>query len=200
MSSKSHSRPCRRFQPLLLGSDPHILASAAFIHIQGKRRGFPGISVLKNPPANVGDAEDSGSIPGSGRLPPRRKMATRSSILAWEILWTEEPGGLQSMGHKESDTTEHTYQKGRGREKAQRAAAINATSSSTLSDTSSLSPIRYYFDLSHIISFSCLLCLPCSQVSKSPTGRSSKSNQSIWETVHTLVIHTTYEAIRNRRN
>ena len=25
-------------------------------------------------------------------------MATRSSILAWEILWTEEPGGLQSMG------------------------------------------------------------------------------------------------------
>ena len=27
-------------------------------------------------------------------------MATHSIILAWEILWTEEPGGLQSMGHK----------------------------------------------------------------------------------------------------
>ena len=27
-------------------------------------------------------------------------MATHSSILAWEIQWTEEPGGLQSMGHK----------------------------------------------------------------------------------------------------
>ena len=33
-------------------------------------------------------------------------MATHSSILAWRIPWTEEPGGLQSMGRKESDTTE----------------------------------------------------------------------------------------------
>ena len=33
-------------------------------------------------------------------------MATHSSILAWRIPWTEEPGGLQSMGHKESDMTE----------------------------------------------------------------------------------------------
>ena len=30
-------------------------------------------------------------------------MATHSSILAWRILWTQEPGGLQSMGSKESD-------------------------------------------------------------------------------------------------
>ena len=30
--------------------------------------------------------------------PLEEEMATRSSILAWEILWTEEPGGLQSMG------------------------------------------------------------------------------------------------------
>ena len=34
-------------------------------------------------------------------------MATHSSILAWKIPWTEEPGGLQSMGCKEWDTTEH---------------------------------------------------------------------------------------------
>ena len=33
-------------------------------------------------------------------------MATQSSILAWRIPWTEKPGGLQSMGHKELDTTE----------------------------------------------------------------------------------------------
>ena len=34
-------------------------------------------------------------------------MATRSSILAWKIPWTEEPGGLySSWGHKESDMTE----------------------------------------------------------------------------------------------
>ena len=33
-------------------------------------------------------------------------MATHSIILAWEITWTEEPGGLQSVGCPESDTTE----------------------------------------------------------------------------------------------
>ena len=32
-------------------------------------------------------------------------MATHASILAWRLLWTEEPGGLQSQGHKESDMT-----------------------------------------------------------------------------------------------
>ena len=35
-------------------------------------------------------------------------MATHSSILAWRIPWTEEPGGLYSMGHKELNMTEHT--------------------------------------------------------------------------------------------
>jgi len=34
-----------------------------------------------------------------------KEMATHSSILAWRIPWTEEPGGLQSMGSQESDTT-----------------------------------------------------------------------------------------------
>ena len=53
-------------------------------------RGFPGGSVVKNLPANVGGA---GSIPGSERS-PGEEMATYSSILAWEISWTEEPGGL----------------------------------------------------------------------------------------------------------
>jgi len=33
-------------------------------------------------------------------------IATHSSILAWRIPWTEEPGGLQSMCRKETDTTE----------------------------------------------------------------------------------------------
>ena len=37
-----------------------------------------------------------------------KEMATHSSILAWRIAWTEEPGGLQSIGCKESDTTEAT--------------------------------------------------------------------------------------------
>ena len=40
--------------------------------------------------------------------PLEKGMATHSSILAWRMPWTEEPGGLQSMelGHKESDTSE----------------------------------------------------------------------------------------------
>ena len=56
--------------------------------------GFPGGLAVKNPPANAGDM---GSIPGSGRS-PGEEMATHSSILAWRMPWTEEPGGLQSMG------------------------------------------------------------------------------------------------------
>ena len=35
-----------------------------------------------------------------------KEMATHSSILAWKIPWTEEPGELQSWDHKESDTIE----------------------------------------------------------------------------------------------
>ena len=54
---------------------------------------FPGVSVVKNPPANVGE---SGSLDQEDAL--EKEMATYSSILAWEIPWTEEPGDLQSMG------------------------------------------------------------------------------------------------------
>ena len=38
--------------------------------------------------------------------PLEKGMATHSSILAWRILWIEEPGGVQSMGHRESDRIE----------------------------------------------------------------------------------------------
>ena len=50
-----------------------------------------------NPPASAGGTGEMGPIPGSG-CSPREGNATHSSVLAWEILWTEEPGGLQSMG------------------------------------------------------------------------------------------------------
>ena len=36
-------------------------------------------------------------------------MATRSSIHAWKIQWTEKPRGYSPWGHKESDTTEHAH-------------------------------------------------------------------------------------------
>ena len=58
--------------------------------------GFPGGSVVKNPPANAGDTGHAGLIPGLERS-PRGGNAT-SSILAWMIPWIMEPGGLQFMG------------------------------------------------------------------------------------------------------
>ena len=57
--------------------------------------------VVKNPPASVGDERDVGSMPGSGRSPGGGNgnlLQYSSSILAWKIPRTEEPGGLQSMG------------------------------------------------------------------------------------------------------
>ena len=53
--------------------------------------------MVKNPPANAGVIRDTGSIPGWGRS-MEEGMATHSSILAWRIPWTEEPGEVQSMG------------------------------------------------------------------------------------------------------
>ena len=55
------------------------------------------VLVVKKLPANPGDKRDLGSIPGSGRS-LGGVTATPSSILAWGIAWTEEPGGLQSIG------------------------------------------------------------------------------------------------------
>ena len=59
--------------------------------------------VLKNPPANAGDIEDLGSFSRLGRSMDEGRAA-HSSILAWRIPWTEEIGGLQSMGLQ---TVEH---------------------------------------------------------------------------------------------
>ena len=53
--------------------------------------------MVKNPPGKAGGARNAGSIPGWGSF-LEEEMATHSSILAWKIPWTEEPGGLQFMG------------------------------------------------------------------------------------------------------
>ena len=59
-------------------------------------RGFPCRSVGKESACNAGDP-----VRFPGREDPlEQEMATHSSILAWRIPWTEEPGRLQSMGHK----------------------------------------------------------------------------------------------------
>ena len=63
-----------------------------------EHKGFPGGSVVENPPVKHEtwvqslDQED----------PLEKGMETHSSILAWEIPWTEEPAGLQSTGAQKS--------------------------------------------------------------------------------------------------
>ena len=61
-------------------------------------KGFSNGLVVKNPPANAGDV---GSVTGS-EDPLEKEMIIHSSILAWKIQWTGEPGRLQSMGLQKS--------------------------------------------------------------------------------------------------
>ena len=65
--------------------------------IKGDLKGFPRWLSGEELAYKAGVAGDTGSIPGLGRS-LEEGMATHSSILAWRIPWTEEPGGLQSMG------------------------------------------------------------------------------------------------------
>ena len=57
--------------------------------------------MVKNPPASAGDTGDMDSIPGQ-EDPLEEETAAPSSVLVWEIPWTEELGGLQSMGSQKS--------------------------------------------------------------------------------------------------
>ena len=72
-----------------------ILSAALSQH---RLSGFEmGALMIKNLPANAGDARDTVSVPGSEDL-LELEMAAHSSILAWKIPRSEEPGGLLSMG------------------------------------------------------------------------------------------------------
>ena len=53
--------------------------------------------MVKNLPTSAGDARNATSIPGS-RRPPVLGTGNCSNALAWKFPWTEDPGGLQSMG------------------------------------------------------------------------------------------------------
>ena len=71
--------------------------------------GFPGGSVIKNPPVK----QETQVLSLGQEDAPEKEMATHFNILAWEIPWTEEPGGLQFHSVAKSDTTEcareHTH-------------------------------------------------------------------------------------------
>ena len=73
----------------------------------GKKVGIPDSSVVKNPPAMQ-------EIWVQVQDPLEKEMATHSSILAWEIPWTEESlAGYSPWGHKELDRTEATTTMGK---------------------------------------------------------------------------------------
>ena len=72
--------------------------------------------MVKSPPAKAGDVRDTWVCSLGQEDALEEGMATHSSILAWRIPWTEEPGGLQSMGsqrvrHDQNNSarTTHTY-------------------------------------------------------------------------------------------
>ena len=76
--------------------------------IQSLQRDFPVAQTVKNLPA----MQETRVRFLGWEVPLEKGIAIHSSILAWRIPWTEKPGGLQSVGSKESDTTErltHTH-------------------------------------------------------------------------------------------
>ena len=78
----------------------NVTCAGRELHIN--RAGFLVAQSVTNPPATQ---ETWVRSLGWGD-PLEKEMATNSSMLAWEIPWTEVPGGLQSMGSQELDTTE----------------------------------------------------------------------------------------------
>ena len=72
---------------MLVSSLPSLIIN--FPHLEG----FSGGSAGKESACNAGNLS---SIPGSGRS-PGEGMETHSSILAWRIIWTEDPGGLHTV-------------------------------------------------------------------------------------------------------
>ena len=63
---------------------------------------FPGASVVKNPPA-----QQEMLVLSLGQEDAlKEEVATHSSLLVWDIPWTEEPGGLQSVGPQRVNTTQ----------------------------------------------------------------------------------------------
>ena len=83
---------------LHMDSDIIIFSDIRISRLQGgssssSLREYIGGTVIKNPPANAGDTRDVGLIP-SWEDHLEKDMSTHSSIFAWKIPWTEEPGGL----------------------------------------------------------------------------------------------------------
>ena len=60
-------------------------------------KGFCGGSMVKNPPA-MQEMQETWVQSVDLEDPLEKEMATKASVIPWRIPWTEEPGGLQSIG------------------------------------------------------------------------------------------------------
>ena len=76
---------------------PELLGTPEFIFSYGEPASQV-VLVVNNPRTSAGNVRDVGTIIGLGRSLGGGNSKTLSRILAWRIPWTEEPGGLQSMG------------------------------------------------------------------------------------------------------
>ena len=96
-----------------MGSE-HSVWCASHLVVSNNEQQLPGGSVVKSPPA----MQEMHVRSLSREDPLEKEMANHSSILAWEILWTEEPGGLQSMGsqrvRQDSATKINNDEQGKG--------------------------------------------------------------------------------------
>ena len=96
---KSQCSPlCERMQGLFLSGSLFVCVCVfVYIDIYLVYNIILVVIVVKTPLADAGDIRDRGSITGSGRS-PEGGHGNHSSILSWRIPWTEEPGGLRSIG------------------------------------------------------------------------------------------------------
>ena len=110
---------------VILGKLPHLsefllcvfkleIIKFTITESQGYREAMGiGDAEVKNPPADAGDTETWVQSLGREDL-LEEEVATHSSILAWKVPWTEEPGVIESMGFQRHDrATEHALYKGR---------------------------------------------------------------------------------------
>ena len=108
---------------------------------------LPGASqvmqVAKNLPANAGDTGDTWVQYLGQKDFLEKEMVNCSSIFAWRIPWTEEPGGLQSMGFQKSDMAEHTHPHTHPPTPSPRACHSYLTSPALGKETTYGGPVRW---------------------------------------------------------
>ena len=81
----------------ILPGNTAIIIQAPFRSLISLHMGFPGGSVVKNLPT-MQEMQETRVLSLGWENPLEEGMVTHSNILAWGILWTEDPGGLQSKG------------------------------------------------------------------------------------------------------